>query len=223
MREREQMRSIQKQENRLTRAPMPDGRAITANRHTNPWFPLGMVGMTIWVLLLLCGCSGTGRIEIVRPSEANVRYSSAMLEEEGSHESVPSEVRKDFRLALTRNLFNRGPFGHGPGLRIVYAITDYHLTEKGISPDGKKTSGTESITAEVRFINFVDKEIGSIRTHWESGKSGSVDKAVKECAKHVASYTKQNFWDVGKRSKEDRLTKGEKQKSMWKPANGSAR
>jgi hypothetical protein len=183
---------------------------------------MGMVGLTIWVLLSLCGCSGTGRIEILRPSEANVRYSSAIVAEDGSHVSVPGEVKKDFRLALTRNLFERGPFGHGPGLRIVYAITDYHLAEKGSSPDGKKASGTESITAEVRFINFVDKEIGSIRANWESGESGSVDKAVMECAKHVASYTKQNFWDVGKRSKEDRLTKEEKQKSMWKPANGSA-
>jgi hypothetical protein len=142
--------------------------------------------------------------------------------EEGSHGSVPGEVIKDFRLALTRNLIERGPFGHGPGMRIVYAITDYRPAEEGISPDGKEVSVTESITAEVRFINFVDKEIGSIRTHWESKDSGSVDKAVKKCAKHVASYTKQNFWDVGKRSKEDRLTKEEKKKSRWKPVNGSA-
>ena len=213
------MSRIMGPKSRETRAPMPAGRAITANWHTNPWFHRGMAGLTIWVLLSLCGCSGTERTEILRPSEANVRYSSAMVAEEGSHVSVPGEVTKDFRLALSRYLYERGSFGHGPELRIVYAITDYHLTEKGISPDGKKVAATESITAEVRFINFVEKEIGSIRTHWESGESGSVDKAVKECARQVASYTKRNFWDVGKKSEEDRLTKEEKQKSMWKPVN----
>lgn len=217
------MRRIRKQESRVTRAPMPAGRAITAGWHTHPWVHLGMAGLTIWVLLSLCGCAGTGRVEILRPSEATARYSSAIVAEEGSHASVPGEVIEDFRLALTRYLIERGPFGHGPELRIVYAITDYRPAGQGISADGKEASDTASITAEVRFGNFVEKEIGSIRVHWASGESGSVDKAVKECARQVASYTKQNFWHVGKRSKEDRLTKEEYRKSMWEPINESVR
>jgi hypothetical protein len=216
------MRRIMGPNSRETRAPMPAGRAITANWHTHPWFHRGMAGLTIWVLLSLSGCSGAGRTEILRPSEGNVRYSSAIISEEGSHVSVPAEVKKDFRLAFSRYLFDRGPFVHGPDLRIVYAITDYRLTEKGISSDGKNTPGAESITAEVRFINFVEKDIGSIRSHWDSGKSGSVDKAVKECARQVASYTEQHFWDVGKRFEKDRLTREEKQKSRWKSANEDA-
>ena len=170
----------------------------------------------------MCGCSGTGRIEILRPSEGMGRYASAMVTEEGSPGSVPDGVREDFRSALTRDLFDRGPFSQGPELRIVYAITGYHSAEEGGGPEGEKRAETGSITAEARFFNFMEKEIGSIRASWDTGDWGTLDGAVEECARQVASYARRQFWDVGEGPDEGRPTKEETRKDRWKPADGAA-
>lgn len=188
--------------------------------HGNPGVRAGAAGLSIWVLLSLCGCTGSGRVQTLRPSEGMGRYSSAMVMEEGSLGSVPDRVREDFRSALTRDLFDRGPFSQGAELRIVYAITGYHPAEEGTGPEGNKKAGTGSITAEARFFNFLEKEIGSIRVSWDTGKWGTLDEAVEECARQVAYYARRQFWDVGEGPVEDRPTKEETQKSRWKPADG---
>jgi len=146
-----------------------------------------------------------------------------MVMEEGTLGSVPDGVRREFRSTLARYLYERGPFRQGPELRILYAITGYHPPEERIGPDGEKIAVAGYLTADVWFFNFVEKKIGSIRSHWESGKSGSMDKAVAKCARQVASYAKRTFWYVGGGPEEDRLTKEEQQDGRWKAVNGMAR
>jgi len=203
-------------------SPRRAGRAITASLPGKPAFSLGLIGLTIWVFLSLCGCSGTGRTVILQPPEANVRYSSVLVLEEDSGTFVPAQVSRDFRTALMTYLYDRGPFVHGPELRIVYRITGVHPAGREKPSGGKEEPGTGSVTAEVAFVNFAGKEIASIHAQGESGNSGPVDKAVKECAWQVASYAKRNFWEVGKGSGGERVTREEKHRSMWKPANGGA-
>ena len=52
-------------------------------------------------------------------------------------------------------LYNRGPFVHGPEMRIVYRITGYPSSGEVVSSEGKKTIGIGSVTVEVKFYNFV--------------------------------------------------------------------
>lgn len=164
-----------------------------------PNLRLGAASLIFWVALTWCGCSGTGtgRVDVLQPYKGIGRYTSALVTEEGSLESVPGEVREGFRLALGTYLFEKYPFNRGPELRIVYAITGYHRAMGEGGTEGKDGSARGSITAEVRFLNFVGKEIGSIRSTWDTGESGTLDKAVGECARQVASYAKRKFWDVG--------------------------
>jgi hypothetical protein len=158
----------------------------------------------------------------LQPPEANVRYSSVLVLEEDSGTFAPGQVSRDFRMALMTYLYDRGPFVHGPELRIVYRITGFHPAGQEKPSEGKEEPGTGSVTAEVTFVNFAGKEIASIHAQGESGDSGPADKAVKECAWQVASYAKRNFWEVGKGSGGERVTREERHKSMWKPANGGA-
>ena len=203
-------------------SPRRAGWAITSSLHGNPAFSLGMVGVTIGFFLLMCGCSGTGRTVILQPPEANVRFSSVLVLEEDSGTFAPGEVSRDFRMALMTYLYDRGPFVHGPELRIVYRITGVHPAGQETPSGGKEKPGKGSVTAEVTFVNFAGKEIASIHAHGESGDQGSVAEAVKECAWQVASYAKRNFWEAGKGSGGERVTREEKHKSMWKPASGDA-
>ena len=169
------------------------GWAIPASLPGNPAISLGLVGLTIWFFLLMCGCSGTGRTVILRPSESNVRYSSVLVTEDGSNRFVLHEVSRDFRMAMETYLYNRGPFVHGPELRIVYRITGYPFSGKVVSSEGKEMIGTGSVTAEVKFYNFVGQEIASIRAEGDARDAGHTNRAIRECARQVASFTKQHF------------------------------
>ena len=130
---------------------------------------------------------------ILRPSESDVRYSSVLVTEDGSDPLVPAEVSRNFRTALSAYLYDRGSFTHGPELRIVYRITGYPSAGEGVTSEGKETIGTGAVTAEVTFYNFVEKEIASIRAEGDSRDAGRIDRAVKECARQVALYAKENF------------------------------
>ena len=174
-------------------SPRRAGRAITASLPGNPAFSLGLVGMTIWFFLLMCGCSGTGRTVILRPSESNVRYSSVLVTEDGSNRFVPPEVSRDFRMAIETYLYNGGPFVHGPEMRIVCRITGYPSAGEVVSSEGKEAIGTGSVTAEGKFYNFVEQEIKSIRAEGDARDAGHINRAIKECTRQVASFTKQNF------------------------------
>lgn len=174
-------------------SPRGFARAIAAGAPGDPAFSLGLVGVTIGLFLLLSGCSGTGRTVILSPSESNVRYSSALVTEDRSGMPVPAEVSREFRSALATFLYDRGPFFHGPELRIVYRITGYHSPGEGVSSEGKEEAGTGSVTVEVRFYNFVEKEIASIRAEGDAREAGRIDQAVRECARQVALYARQNF------------------------------
>lgn len=186
-------------------------------------FRSGVSALSVWVLLSMGGCSGSGRVEVLRPSGEGVRYSSAMVTEEGSLESVPEGIRRDFRATLDRYIYDRGPFSQGPELRIVYAITGYRPPKEEIGPEGNRERISGFVTATVRFFNFLEKEVGSIRASWDTGERGTLDEAVERCARQVASYAKKKFWNVGEGPVEDRPTKEDKQKSRWKPVDGVAR
>jgi len=168
-------------------------RTITSGWPGNPAFSLGLIGLTIWFFLLLCGCSANGRTVILRPSGSNASYSSVLVTEDGSDPLVPPEVSRDFRKALSTYLYDRGPFFRGPELRIVYRITGYPSAKEGGSAEGKEDPGTRAVTAEVTFYNFVEKEIASIRAEGDVGDAGRIDRAVRECARQVAFYAKRNF------------------------------
>jgi len=135
------MRQDVRRKRREEGSPRHAGRAITASLPGKPAFSLGLIGLTIWVFLSLCGCSGTGRTVILHPPEANVRYSSVLVLEEDSGTFVPAQVSRDFRMALMTYLYDRGPFVHGPELRIVYRIT-------GFPPAGRKTFRGEGRTRD---------------------------------------------------------------------------
>lgn len=169
------------------------GRAAAMGLPGNPAFSLGLIGLTIWFLLLSCGCSANGRTVILRPSESDARYSSVLVKEDGSDPLVPPGVSRDFRMALSKHLYDRGAFVHGPQLRIVYRITGYPAAPVESSAEGKEDPGPGAITVEVRFYNFVEKEIASIRAEGDAGDTGRIDGAVRECARQVALYAKQNF------------------------------
>ena len=137
------MRQDVRRKRREEGSPRHAGRAITASLPGKPAFSLGLVGLTIWVFLLLCGCSGTGRTVILHPPEANVRYSSVLVLEEDSGTFVPAQVSRDFRMALMTYLYDRGPFVHGPELRIVYRITGFLPRGVKILPGGRKNPGRD--------------------------------------------------------------------------------
>jgi hypothetical protein len=145
-----------------------------------------------------------------------------MVREDGSDPLVPAEVSRDFRMALTKYLYDRGPFVHGPELHIVYQITGVPSTGEGVSSVGVETIGTGSVTAEVKFYNFVEREIASIQVEGDARDASRIDRAVRECAWQVASYAKRNFWEAGKGSGGERIPGGRKYKNVWKPANGGA-
>jgi hypothetical protein len=166
---------------------------ITSRSSGDPAFSLGLIGLMICFFLLLYGCSENGRTVILRPSETNASYSSILVIEDGSDPLVPREVKRDFRNALLTNLVDRGPFAHGPELRIVYRITEYPSEKEGNSSDGKKAPVSGVVTMEVTFYNFVEKEIAWIQVEGDTGDSGRIDSAVRECARQVALYAKRNF------------------------------
>ncbi len=166
---------------------------------TGPNLRLGAACLFFWAALAWCGCSGTGRVDVLRPSDTPGWYSSALVTEEGTLETVPGEIRRDFRSALTRYLYDKGPFRRGPDLRVVYAITGYHhAVAGGGDPKGKEAPARGSVTVDVRFLNFVEKEIGSIRATWDTGEHDTLDEAVEGCARQVASYARRTFWGAGR-------------------------
>jgi len=168
-------------------------RTITSRLSGDPAFSLGLIGLMIGCFLFLYSCSGNGRTVILRPSETNASYSSVLVIEDGSDPIVPLEVNRDFRNALLTYLVDRGPFVHGPELRIVYRITGYPSEKEGNSADGGKNPVSGAVTVEVTFYNFVEKEIAWIQAEGDTGDSGRIDRAVRECARQVALYAKQNF------------------------------
>ena len=159
----------------------------------NPAFSLGLIVLTIWFILLFCGCSGPGRTEILRPSESNARYSSVLVTHDGSDPIAPPEVSRYFQTTLETYLYDRSPFVRGPGLRIVYRISKYPSAGEMVSSEGKKESGMGSVTVKVMFYNFVEKEIASVRAEGDIRNADRIDRAVKECARQVALYVNQNF------------------------------
>ena len=168
-------------------------RTITSGLSANPAFSPGLIGLTICFFLLLYGCAENGRTVILRPSETNASFSSVLVTEDGSDPLVSSEVSRDFRNALSTYLYDRGPFVHGPELRIVYRITEYPSAKEGGSAEGKEDPVTGTVKAEVTFYNFVEKEIAWIQSEGDVGDSGRIDSAVRECARQVALYAKRNF------------------------------
>jgi hypothetical protein len=168
-------------------------RTIISRLPGNPAFSLGLIGLMICYFLLLYGCSEYGRTVILRPSETNASYSSVLVIEDGSDPLVPLEVSRDFRNALSTYLIDRGPFVHGPELRIVYRITEYPSEKEGDSTDGKKAPVSRAVTVDVTFYNFVEKEIAWIQAEGYTGESGRIDRAVRECARQVALYAKRNL------------------------------
>lgn len=168
-------------------------RPIASGLSGNPAFSLGLIVLTIWFILSFCGCSGTGRTEILRPSKSNARYSSVLVTHDGSDPIAPPEVSRYFHTTLETYLYDRSSFVRGPGLRIVYRISEYPSQGEMISSEGKKESGMGSVTAEVTFYNFVEKEIASVRAEGDIRNADRIDRAVKECARQVALYVNQNF------------------------------
>jgi len=168
-------------------------RTITLGLSGDPAFYLGLIGLMVCYFLLLYGCSENGRTVILRPSETNASYSSVLVIEDGSDPLVPHEVSRDFRNALSTYLIDRGPFVHGPELRIVYRITEYPSENKGGSADWENAPVSGTVTVEVTFYNFVEKEIAWIQADADTGDSGRIDRAVRECAWQVALYAKRNF------------------------------
>lgn len=182
-----------KHEMRMERGETGLDRKITSGLSWNPAFSLGLVGLMIWSFLLLYGCSENGRTVILRPSETSASYSSVLLIEDGSDLLVPSEAKRDFRNALSTYLYDRGPFIHGPGLRIVYRITEYPSAKERGSAEGKEDPVMGTVKVEVTFYNFVEKEVAWIQAEGDIGDKGRIDRAVRECARQVALYAKQNL------------------------------
>ena len=168
-------------------------RAITLGLPGNAARSVGLVGLTVCLLLLSYGCSAKGRSVVLRSSESHSGYSSVLVTQDGSDPSVPPEVSRDFRNALTTYLYEHSSFVHGPELRIVYRITGYPSAGEEIASGERNESGIGSVTAEVTFYNFVEKEIASIRAEGDARDADHIDKAVKECARQVALYVNRNF------------------------------
>lgn len=104
-------------------------------------------------------------------------------------------MKTQFKAALEQELFEKGGFVRGDGLKIMYRFIQFNPGSQfsrwfwgGIGSAGKGT-----MTVEARFLEFDGKELAKIHAEGEitSGAfGGSFNLAIQKAAKEIAEYAK---------------------------------
>jgi hypothetical protein len=144
--------------------------------------------------LFLAGC-GAGKTTVVSLTEKYAKFTRAEIFEEKSTVQVPEQMKAQFKAALEKELFEKGGFVRGDGLKIMYRFIQFNPGSQfsrwfwgGIGSAGKG-----SMTVEARFLEFNGKEMAKIQAEGEitSGAfGGSFNLAIQKAAKEIAEYAK---------------------------------
>ena len=142
----------------------------------------------------LAGC-GAGKTTVVAFKDTSAKYTRAEIFEEKSTVQVPENMKAQFKGALEKELFEKGGFVRGDGLKIMYRFVQFNPGSQfsrwfwgGIGSAGKGT-----MTVEARFLEFNGKELAKIHSEGEIASGflgGDFNLAVQKAAKEIAEYAK---------------------------------
>jgi hypothetical protein len=145
-------------------------------------------------ILFLAGC-GAGKTTVVSLEDTYAKFTRAEIFEETSTVTVPEHVKVQFRGALEKELFEKGGFVRGDGLKIMYRFIQFNPGSQfsrwfwgGIGSAGKGT-----MTVEARFLEFNGKELAKIQAEGEIASGafgGAFNLAIQKAAKEIAEYAK---------------------------------
>ena len=157
------------------------------------------IGMGCILILLvsvtfLAGC-GAGRTTVLTPVETPARFTSAEIYEDKPTVNVPGDVSSQFRASLEKELFEKGGFTRGDGLKIKYRFIQFNPGSQfsrwfwgGLGSAGKGT-----MTVEAKFFDQKGNELAKIQSEGEISSGafgGSFNLAVQKAAKEIADYAK---------------------------------
>jgi hypothetical protein len=144
--------------------------------------------------LFLTGC-GAGKTTVVSLTDTYAKFTRAEIFEEKSTVHVPEQVKTQFKGALEKELFEKGGFVRGDGLKIMYRFVQFNPGSQfsrwfwgGIGSAGKG-----SMTVEARFLKFDGTELAKINAEGEISSGafgGSFNLAIQKAAKEIAEYAK---------------------------------
>jgi hypothetical protein len=142
----------------------------------------------------LAGC-GAGRTTVLAPAETPARFTAAEIYEEKATVNVPGDVNAQFRSSLEKELFEKGGFIRGDGLKIKYRFIQFNPGSQfsrwfwgGIGSAGKGT-----MTVEAKFFDQNGNELAKIQSEGEISSGafgGSFNLAIQKTAKEIAEYAK---------------------------------
>ena len=149
------------------------------------------------VVITLTGC-GTAKTIVLEPPKEKVTYSSVAIIPNNPTVQVPDEVTEVFEGELNKSLFDEGPFSSGDGLKLLYTFVQ---NDEGDRFErwfwgGLGNAGEASVTVMVRYVNDDGDELAKTQVEGRIGSGffgGSIDSAIKEAARDVATYTIANF------------------------------
>lgn len=146
-----------------------------------------------WILSL-AGC-GAGKTTVVSLEDTYAKFTRAEIFEEKSTVNVPEHVKAQFKGALEKELFEKGGFIRGDGLKIMCRFIQFNPGSQfsrwfwgGIGSAGKGT-----MTVEARFLEFNGKELAKIQAEGEISSGafgGAFNLAIQKAAKEIAEYAK---------------------------------
>ena len=162
--------------------------------HSKKDIPISFILVLLLCMLFLAGC-GAGKTTVVSLEDTYAKFTRAEIFEEKSTVNVPEQVKTKFRGALEKELFEKGGFVRGDGLKIMYRFIQFNPGSQfsrwfwgGIGSAGKGT-----MTVEARFLKFDGKELAKINAEGEIASGafgGAFNLAIQKAAKEIAEYAK---------------------------------
>ena len=149
------------------------------------------------VAFALVGC-GTAKTIVLEAPIEKVAYAAVAIVSDNPTVEVPEEVTQIFEGELRKALFDEGPFSSGEGLKLLYTFVQHDEGDRFERWlwGGLGNAGEASITVMVKYTNASGEELAKTQVEGriDSGFfGGSIDSAIKEAARDVATYTIDNF------------------------------
>jgi Domain of unknown function (DUF4410) len=140
----------------------------------------------------LAGCV-PGKTTVLAPVETPAKFTSAEIIEDKATINVPADVSAQFKTSLSKELFEKGGFTRGDGLKIQYRFIQFNPGSRVARYVVGFGAGKGSMTVEAKFFDQKGNELAKIQSEGEiiaGAFGGSFNLAVQKTAKEIAEYAK---------------------------------
>lgn len=159
---------------------------------------IGRIQLLILVLSIavLTGCTGAGRSKVLKPAEAETRFSSLTISEADSSIDIPPHLKTYFHERLSKLLYKKYKFLEGEDLRLTYSFTRYEPGNRFVRfliGGILAPSAAGVLYVDVKFIDREGTELSTIQVKGTVAGFASTLVAARYAASETAYYTDQNF------------------------------